>query len=138
MLTARLHELDYPGISQSIAGLVTISTPHRGSGLQPIGSLIANIASAVGCAEKQNLIKYTEKDSEVVADLVQDFSRVAIANSIPIFCFFELRKSDVGRLARPRRLGWPTVKVCYSVEKAQHLLLPVAKRLLGLCRERGI
>lgn len=79
--------------------------------MQPIGSLIASIASSVGYAEKRNLIKYTREDSETLADMVHDFARLAIAESIPIFCFFELRKADVARLVRPKRLGWPVLEV---------------------------
>jgi hypothetical protein len=63
--------------------------------------------------EQSNLLKAIEKDSEMLGDLLHDFTRVAIQHYISIFCFFEQYKSDVGRLLKPRRGGpWPNYKVC--------------------------
>jgi hypothetical protein len=35
-----------------------------------------------------------ERDSNVLSDLLQDFTRVANIHSIPLFCFFERLKSE--------------------------------------------
>ena len=111
LLSAKLHQTNFPGIFDSIAGVVFLGTPHRGSSSQSKASLIATIASSVGYGEQSSLLKAVEQDSEVLTDLVYDFASTANATSIPLFCFFEQHKSDVAKLLKPKAsLAWPTYK----------------------------
>ena len=62
--------------------------------------MIANIASAVSLGEQSSLLKAVEKDSEMLGDLLHDFTRTVNTISIPLFCFFEQHKSDVTKVIR--------------------------------------
>lgn len=73
-MSAKLHEEDYPCIIRSVAGIIFLGTPHRGSNSHSKASVIANIASAVSLGEQSSLLKAVEKDSEMLADLLQDFT----------------------------------------------------------------
>lgn len=113
LVSAKLHEEDYPCIIRSVAGVVFLGTPHRGSNSQSKASLIASIASAVSLGEHSSLLKAVEKDSEMLVDLLHDFTRTVNTISIPLFCFFEQHKSDIAKALRFRgsKLIMPSVKV---------------------------
>ncbi|KAL8860914.1 MAG: hypothetical protein Q9178_002669 [Gyalolechia marmorata] len=72
-----------------------MGTPHRGSKSLSKASVIASIASAVSLGEHSNLLKVLDEDSEMLADLLHDFTRTVNTISIPLFCFFAQHKSDV-------------------------------------------
>jgi len=113
LVSAKLHEEDYPCIVRSVAGIIFLGTPHRGSNSQSKASLIASIASAVSLGEHSSLLKVVEKDSEMLVDLLHDFTRTVNTISIPLFCFFEQHKSDIAKILRFRgsKLIMPSVKV---------------------------
>lgn len=96
---------------QSTAGLVFLGTPHRGSNSQSKAAVIASIASALGCGEDSSLLKSVEKDSEMLNDLLHDFTRTVNTAVIPLFCFFEQHKSDVAKILRPKGSFFPVYKV---------------------------
>ncbi|KAI9763363.1 MAG: hypothetical protein M1840_000555 [Geoglossum simile] len=110
LLNARLHEEDYPDIIRSVAGIIFLGTPHRGSSSQSAASLIATIASSLHCGERSSLLKAVEKDSEMLTDLVYDFTRMVNIASIPLFCFFEQHKSDIAKVVKPKVSFWPSYK----------------------------
>jgi hypothetical protein len=64
-----------------------------------------------GQAEPTGLIKVVEKDSEMLNDLIHDFTRVVNKASIPLFCFFEQRKSNLARMMKPMDRFLPQLKV---------------------------
>ncbi len=111
IIHAKLHDKDYHDLVKAVAGVVFLGTPHRGSNSQSKASLIAAIASAVHCGVQSSLLKAVEKDSEMLSDLLHDFTRTANIQSIPLFCFFEQHESDIGKILKPKRLPWPTYKV---------------------------
>jgi len=102
LVDAKLSPEDYPGIITSTTGIIFLGTPHRGSQSQPKAELIATIASAAGLGEKSSLLRTLQPDSEALNDLLYDFSRVVNIASIPLFCFFEQRKSAVAKAIVPR------------------------------------
>jgi hypothetical protein len=106
LLSAKIHEDDYPDVAWSIAGIIFLGTPHRGSNYQSKASIIATIASIVGVGERSQVLKSIEKDSDTLTDMIHDFTRLANSSSIPLFCFFEQHKSDAAKLFRPK--GTPT------------------------------
>ena len=110
IVSAKLHEEDYPDIISSIAGVIFLGTPHRGSNSQSKASIIASVASAFNFGEQRSLLKAVEKDSDMLADLLHDFVRTANTISIPLFCFFEQYKTDITRVLKFRHL-MPSVKV---------------------------
>lgn len=99
-MSAKLHEEDYPSVIKSVAGIVFLGTPHRGSNSQSKASVIASIASSVALGEHSSLLKVLDKDSEVLADLLHDFTRTVATIGIALFCFFEQHKSNVSKVIR--------------------------------------
>lgn len=77
-----------------------LGTPHRGSNSHSKASVIASIAAAVSLGEHSSLLKAVDKDSEMLADLLHDFTRTVNTISIPIFCFFEQHKSEVSKVLK--------------------------------------
>ncbi|MCJ1472419.1 hypothetical protein MMC13_001067 [Lambiella insularis] len=112
LVSAKLHEEDYPNIIRSVAGVIFLGTPHRGSNSQSKASVIASIASAISYGEHSSLLKVVEKDSEMLADLLHDFTRTVNTVSIPVFCFFEQHRSDVGKILKFKgsRILVPSIK----------------------------
>lgn len=111
---AKLHDGDFPGVIQSAAGIVFLGTPHRGSPSQSKASIIATVASAFNCGEKSALLRAVEKDSEMLQDLLHDFTRTVNTAAIPLFCFFEQHKSDVAKILKPRGSHLPAYRVSES------------------------
>ncbi|KAG8531939.1 uncharacterized protein KY384_003575 [Bacidia gigantensis] len=110
LISAKLHDTDFPGVVQSTAGVIFLGTPHRGSKSQSKAAVIAAIASAMGCGEDTSLLKAVEKDSEMLHDLLYDFTRTVNTASIPLFCFFEQHKSDISKIVKPRGSFLPAYK----------------------------
>ena len=78
--------------------------------------MIATIASMVGIGEESQILKSVEKDSDALNDMVHDFTRLANASSIPLFCFFEQHKSDAAKPFKPKGAHiWPTYKVVSGI-----------------------
>lgn len=83
--------------------------------------MIATIASIVGIGEKSQVLKSVEKDSDALNDMIHDFTRLANASSIPLFCFFEQHKSDAAKLFKPKGTHiWPTYKVASGIVPSRH------------------
>jgi len=113
LVSTKLHEEDYSCIIRSVAEIIFLRTPHRGSNSQFKASLIASIASAVSLDEHSSLLMIVKKNSEMLVDLLHDFTRIVNTISIPLFCFFEQHKSDIAKVLRFRgsKLIMPSVKV---------------------------
>ncbi|KAF3000472.1 hypothetical protein E8E14_000812 [Neopestalotiopsis sp. 37M] len=109
VVISKLHFEDFPGIIQSLAGIVFLGTPHRGSRAQSPASIIATIASTLGLGEKSSLLTAVQQDSEMLQDLVQDFTRTVNRNSVPLFCFFEQLKSDITKPLKSKKSFLPGV-----------------------------
>ncbi|KAL8882048.1 MAG: hypothetical protein Q9198_000878 [Flavoplaca austrocitrina] len=110
LIMAKLHDGDFPGVIQSAAGIVFRGTLHRGSPSQSKASIIATVASAFNCGEKSSLLRAVEKDSEMLQDLLHDFTRTVDTAAIPIFCFFEQNKSDISKILKPKGSHLPAYR----------------------------
>ncbi|KAI4273225.1 MAG: hypothetical protein LQ337_004785 [Flavoplaca oasis] len=62
--------------------------------------------------EHSNLLKVLDKDSEILADLLHDFTRTVNTVAIPLFCFFEQHKSDIAKVVKFKgaKMLMPTLK----------------------------
>jgi len=130
-VSAKLHQEDYPGIITSAAGIVLLGTPHRGSNSQSKASLIASIAAGFGVGEHSSLLKAVEPDSDMLSDLMHDFTRTANLASIPVFCFFEQHKSDVGKIIRPKGSLWPSYMVRKLLPSKNYTLMGIGGNARG-------
>ena len=112
-MSAKLHEEDYPSVIRSVAGVIFLGTPHRGSKSQSKASLLASIAASVALGEHSSLLKVLDKESEILADLLHDFTRTVNTVAIPLFCFFEQHKSDIAKVLKFKgsKMLMPTFKV---------------------------
>lgn len=92
---------DYPGIYNSITGMVFLGTPHYGS------DMFVSLAALYETIRKQclqietGLLKTIDHDNTVLVDIVANFTReVKLRIASPeIFCFFEERATAIGRIA---------------------------------------
>lgn len=106
VIASRLHARDYPGICDSVSGIAFLGTPNRGSDSQSKAAIIASMAAAAGLGEHSRLLRMLEPESEALRDLLNDFMRLVIADSIPLTCFFELHKSNIAKLVLPKSMSW--------------------------------
>lgn len=101
MELANCHENGYQTLANAIGGIILLGTPHRGSPAQPIGSIIAKAAEALGYGESTLMMDV--KDSMDIHDLVNKFTKIVIRNRIAetgaIVCFFENKKTNYGHRA---------------------------------------
>lgn len=80
-------------IQRNTAGIVFLGTPHHGSDLAALGSILAKIVSSVQSTNKQ-VVDILKRDSEVLAGVNEDFhnfleSRKEQNDRIHIVCFYE-------------------------------------------------
>ncbi|KAI1117434.1 hypothetical protein F5Y14DRAFT_402602 [Nemania sp. NC0429] len=105
--TARIHNTEYPGISDSVAGIVFLGTPFRGidhdSGMATVGELYVAIAKSEVQIE-DNVLHTIAQDNDVLANAVNEFTRFLGASSDSakpkLFCFWEQKRSRVGKVAK--------------------------------------
>lgn len=77
--------------------MIFLGTPHQGSTAQPLGELITKCALAIGFPAEGALLEVLRTDSEALHELVHQFTAVVRQQSIPVKCFFEQRKTELGR-----------------------------------------
>ena len=95
MVTAKLRQSDYPNIFMSVVGCVFLGTPFRGTKSTNKGTLLAQMAETVGLGADSGLVRVLEETSEILKDLLSDFSAIAKESNMHIFCFFEQHASDL-------------------------------------------
>ena len=120
VVISKLHVEDFPGIAKSLAGVVFLGTPHKGSKWQSPAGVIAAVASTLGLGEERNLMKIVQKDSEMLQDLVQDFTRTANRSSVPLLCLFEQLKSDITKPIKGKNSLIPAYKVMAILRRFDH------------------
>lgn len=84
------HE-ESPLLARSLAGIVFLGTPHRGSSAQAgsVPAALAAVAAASGCGTLDHLQTVLEKENGPLVNLAWEFARLAVVHHIPLFCFFE-------------------------------------------------
>ncbi|KAL1845796.1 hypothetical protein Daus18300_014441 [Diaporthe australafricana] len=98
---------DYPGIYDSITGMIFLGTPHYGSDISGMATgTVASLADIYETIRKQSLqiddslLRTVDHDNTVLVDTVADFTReIKLRVAGPeIFCFFEERPTAIGRI----------------------------------------
>ncbi|TRX88401.1 hypothetical protein FHL15_010714 [Xylaria flabelliformis] len=89
ILLSKLHNEEYPHISECLAGVIFLGSPMKSSRDQSNASLIASIASSMYGSDYLTTMKTVETDSETLGDILNEFTRVANAYPIPVSCFYE-------------------------------------------------
>lgn len=98
LLTAQLHQNDYPNIFMSVVGCVFLGTPFQGTKSQHKATVLAEMAQTVGLGVNSGLVKLLEEDSQTLKDLLDDFVALAKEAGMRLFCFFEQHESDMMKL----------------------------------------
>ncbi|KAG4443414.1 hypothetical protein IFR05_001093 [Cadophora sp. M221] len=90
-LLCEVNHGEFPLLASSLAGIVFLGTPHRGTSA-PTGSVpasLAAVAAASGCGTHDQLQTAFEKENGPLASLAWEFARLAVVHHVPLFCFFE-------------------------------------------------
>jgi hypothetical protein len=97
-------------IAQSIAGVVFLGTPHRGSPAASWGVLITSLAPP-GFVTEDRLLKDLEEHSGTLTDRLYDFSSWLFSESVPVLCCYEKletnyssRMGPLGKIIRFKQL----------------------------------
>lgn len=102
LILARNYPADYPNIFTCTVGCVFLGAPFRGTKTAEKARLLAQYAHAFGLGEDSGLVKVLEERSEVLSDMLQDFTRFAREVKMHLFCFYELRATDLLRTVTKR------------------------------------
>ncbi|KAI1087793.1 hypothetical protein F5B19DRAFT_497026 [Rostrohypoxylon terebratum] len=100
---ASFHHEDYPGIADSVTGIIFLGTPHHGvsdkSELQTQGKIYDLIVKSTTQIQ-DSALKTMAQDNVMLVAIVHDFTRkVNINKNGPkLFCFFESKASKVGSI----------------------------------------
>jgi hypothetical protein len=87
----------------SVAGIILLGTPNRGSGAQKIGSIISRAAEAISYGQSGGPMMDVDENSMEINDLTSDFTKIAIRKDLvkteAVVCFYENKRTDFGRRA---------------------------------------
>lgn len=99
LVVPRSAEREPRDIVDCVAGIVFLGTPFRGSQAQTYAKMIGTIWSYM---ERGNSKIYdlTEPNSQEQRDQLNNFVRIVNRQAIPICCFYEQHKSDLGRIIK--------------------------------------
>lgn len=109
-LTSHRLASDYPGIYNSITGMIFLGTPFQGSCLSNMGTGGENtgtVGEIYQVIRQQNLkiedglLQTIAHDNTILVDTVADFTREIQKRTAPpgLFCFFERRSTPIGKIA---------------------------------------
>ena len=95
LVSAQLRQLDYPNLITSVIGCVFLGTPFRGTKTERKATCLAKMAESIGFGVTSGLLTMLEYGSEMLRDLLSDFSSLARESNMHLFCFFEQHASDM-------------------------------------------
>lgn len=96
-----MEENRCPGISSSISGIIFLGTPHRGTGSITSEGLACTILREDPTLHVDtSVLQAIKADSEVTTDLLQEFTSLCSLTTIPLCCFFEQQRTNVGRIIK--------------------------------------
>ncbi|KAI9771574.1 MAG: hypothetical protein M1839_002767 [Geoglossum umbratile] len=101
LIIAKLLERSFPGILNSTVGVVFLGTPHRGSkAFLPQSDLLAAIASQSDLQSgiEPGVLGAMRSDSGATLDVAEDFADLCRSAELLVTCFFEQRKSSLGKV----------------------------------------
>ncbi|KAJ0279091.1 hypothetical protein Brms1b_004759 [Colletotrichum noveboracense] len=94
---------DFPGVWQSMRGMVFLGTPHsgvnEGSSMSRQGEIYAAIAASK-MEIQDNVLQSIMRDNDILESTRAEFTRKVSTSKPPpkIFCFFELRPTNLGAI----------------------------------------
>ncbi|KAF4829975.1 Protein SERAC1 [Colletotrichum tropicale] len=94
---------DFPGVWQSMRGMMFLGTPHsgvnEGSSMSRQGEIYAAIAASK-MEIQDNVLQSIMRDNDILESTRAEFTRKVSTSKPPpkIFCFFELRPTNLGAI----------------------------------------
>ena len=109
----------YARLLNSIAGVVFLGTPLRGTKVASIARWLVWLRGISGKETSETLLKALDGQESSLDAIVQDFAEISIKRNLRLRCFYETRET---RIANTVLRGWlanrlPTVMVCSSPKK---------------------
>jgi hypothetical protein len=83
-------------IAENIAGVIFLGTPHRGSASSNWGRLIVHSGKFLKLDGEDRIVNDLKKDSEILKQVVRDFTKWLFDHSVPTVCFYEQYTTDYG------------------------------------------
>ena len=98
IVRAQIDQKRYGALLRSIAGVLFLGAPFRGSSMQPLAALLARIVAPIGYAKHSEVLQWLSPESVPIKDLLHDFLLVVNNRSIPLVCFHELLDSKIPKV----------------------------------------
>ena len=89
----------YEPLIKLLGGVVLLGTPHQGSKVQKLGSIIANLARLMDYGETI-LMEELEENSTKILDMISEFMKIMIRTDLAekaVICFFENMQTDYSK-----------------------------------------
>jgi hypothetical protein len=104
LIKAALHkshnrDMSHAAIYTGTKGVIFLGTPHRGSGKEKLGDLVANAASIGLRRPNKQLLQSLRQNSHILEKQRDDF--VTISNKMSIRCVREEIPTSVGMVCHP-------------------------------------
>lgn len=116
----------YSGLRNSTLGVIFMGTPHRGSHIAPLGTIIANIAKSLLLDISTTHLGELAPGSLDLEILTTKFSEIILCPTVEIVNFFETTKIKIGMsgiLVSNGDLPWKVVLMRFQVvEKSSAIL----------------
>ncbi|KAM3516472.1 hypothetical protein NHJ13051_009881 [Beauveria bassiana] len=115
IVRASVDQGPYRGLVDALRGVILLGTPHRGSNIQKVGSILSQCAALCNYGES-HLIVLVDETSVETKDMIHDFVKIMIQKGLmkarAVVCFFENRKTNIGR----RLPGKPSLNTLVSTD----------------------
>lgn len=116
MIFARNTE-EYRSLLEVTVGIIALGCPFRGTKMNFVANIIASCMALAG--SHRGIVKDLGYDSVALQDKRKELCRIIKSYFIPVYCFFELYSTDIGR-----RFGFPgilrgTVSIPKLMEKLE-------------------
>jgi hypothetical protein len=101
LIIAKLREGTFPGIIASSIGVIFLGTPHRGSrSFLPQSALLTAIAehSDLYGGIEPEVLDTMRSDDGALLEVAEDFTDLCRDKGLEVACFFEQRKSNLGKI----------------------------------------
>ncbi|KAH8727742.1 ankyrin repeat-containing domain protein [Phaeosphaeriaceae sp. PMI808] len=93
LLMAQSNQDEYPYVYPWVAGSIFLGTPFHGIS-EPRAQVLATMAASIGMDSATGLVKFLERDSEMLRILLDKFGILVRDAQIRLFCFYEQQESD--------------------------------------------
>ena len=77
-------------------GVVFLGTPHQGSSFASWGDVLARCGKCLGLGSDETIVNDLRENSQILTDLLHNFTLWLFRMSVNVVCFFEQHQTDYG------------------------------------------